>query len=101
MVVGSEGLWMALKKYKFQDNQPGTLDPDYKNHVNELVENVTSALANVGKWETIRELATETLAEGMVALGLNQVETENLKVSISNDGTKVDVQLIGDQEVYH
>lgn len=92
---------MALKKYKFQDNQPGTLDPDYKNHVNELVENVTSALANVGKWETIRELATETLAEGMVALNLNQIETENLKVSISNDGTKVDVQLIGDQEVYH
>ena len=92
---------MALKKYKFQDGQPGTLDPDYKNHVNELVENVTTALANIGKWEAIRELATETLAEGMVALNLNQVETENLKVSISNDGTKVEVQLKGDEEVYH
>tara|TARA_B100000902_G_scaffold56894_1_gene63743 strand:+ start:570 stop:875 length:306 start_codon:yes stop_codon:yes gene_type:complete len=101
MVVGSEGVWMALKKYKFQDSQPGTLDPDYKNHVNELVENVTTALANIGKWEAIRELATETLAEGMVALNLNQVETENLKVSISNDGTKVEVQLKGDEEVYH
>lgn len=92
---------MALKKYKFQDGQPGTLDPDFKNHVNELVENVTSALANIGKWETIRELATETLAEGMVGLGLNEVQTENLKVSISDDGAQVDVQLIGDQEVYH
>lgn len=92
---------MALKKYKFQDGQSGTLDPDFKNHVNELVENVTSALANVGKWETIRELATETLAEGMVGLGLNEVQTENLKVSISEDGAQVDVQLIGDQEVYH
>jgi len=92
---------VALKKYKFQDGQPGTLDPDFKNHVNELVENVTSALANIGKWETIRELATETLAEGMVGLGLNEVQTENLKVSISDDGAQVDVQLIGDQEVYH
>jgi hypothetical protein len=101
MVMGSEGLRVALKKYKFQDGQPGTLDPDFKNHVNELVENVTSALANIGKWETIRELATETLAEGMVGLGLNEVQTENLKVSISDDGAQVDVQLIGDQEVYH
>tara|TARA_R100001463_G_scaffold69050_2_gene122516 strand:- start:132 stop:437 length:306 start_codon:yes stop_codon:yes gene_type:complete len=101
MAVGSEGLWMALKKYKFQDGQPGLLDPDYRTHVNELLENLTTALANVGKWETIRELATETLAEGMVGLGLNQVETENVKVSISNDGAQVDVQLLHDQEVYH
>tara|TARA_Y100000022_G_scaffold165977_1_gene150384 strand:- start:87 stop:365 length:279 start_codon:yes stop_codon:yes gene_type:complete len=92
---------MALKKYKFQDGQPGVLNPDYKNHVNELLENLTTALANVGKWETIRELATETLAEGMVGLGLNQVETENLKVSISKDGAQVDVQLLQNQETYH
>ena len=92
---------MALKKYKFQDGQSGTLDPDYKNHVDELLENLTTALANVGKWETIQELATETLAEGMVDLGLNQVETENVKVSISNDGAQVDVQLLRNEEVYH
>ena len=94
---------MAIKDIKFQDGQPGSLEADYEKHLNNLLRNLTVALANVSKWETLREIATEALAEGMVGLGLNQVKTDNLQIDVSGDGTTVEVILLDQakEEVYH
>lgn len=94
---------MAIRDIKFQDGQPGSLEGDYKKHLDSLLRNLTVALANVGKWETLREIATEALAEGMVGLGLNQVKTDDLKIDVSDDGTTVEVTLLdqGKKEVFH
>ena len=94
---------MAIRGIKFQDGEPGSLEGDYEKHLNSLLRNLTVALANVGKWETLRELATEALAEGMVGLGLNQVKTDDLKIDVSDDGTTVEVTLLdqGKEEVFH
>ena len=70
---------MAIRDIKFQDGEPGSLEADYEKHLNNLLRNLTVALANVSKWETLREIATEALAEGMVGLGLNQVKTDDLQ----------------------
>ena len=94
---------MAIRDIKFQDGEPGSLEGDYEKHLNRLLRNLTVALANVGKWETLRELATEALAEGMVGLGLNQVKTDDLKIDVSDDGTTVEITLLdqGKEEVFH
>lgn len=94
---------MAIKQIKFQDGEPGTLEGDYEKHLNNLLRNLTVALANVGKWETLREIATEALAEGMVGLGLNQVKTDDLQIDVSDDGVTVEVRLLDQakEEVYH
>ena len=94
---------MAIRDIKFQDGEPGSLEGDYEKHLNSLLRNLTVALANVGKWETLREIATEALAEGMVGLGLNQVKTDDLKIDVSDDGTTVEVTLLdqGKEEVFH
>ena len=94
---------MAIKDIKFQDGQPGSLEADYEKHLNNLLRNLTVALANVSKWETLREIATEALAEGMVGLGLNQVKTDNLQIDVNGDGTTVEVILLDQakEEVYH
>ena len=94
---------MAIRDIKFQDGEPGSLEGDYEKHLNNLLRNLTVALANVGKWETLREIATEALAEGMVGLGLNQVKTDDLQIDVSNDGVTVEVRLLdqGKEEVYH
>ena len=94
---------MAIRGIKFQDGEPGSLEGDYEKHLNSLLRNLTVALANVGKWETLREIATEALAEGMVGLGLNQVKTDDLKIDVSDDGTTVEVTLLdqGKEEVFH
>ena len=94
---------MAIRDIKFQDGEPGSLQGDYEKHLNSLLRNLTVALANVGKWETLRELATEALAEGMVGLGLNQVKTDDLKIDVSDDGTTVEITLLdqGKEEVFH
>ena len=94
---------MAIRDIKFQDGEPGSLQGDYEKHLNSLLRNLTVALANVGKWETLREIATEALAEGMVGLGLNQVKTDDLKIDVSDDGTTVEVTLLdqGKEEVFH
>ena len=94
---------MAIRGIKFQDGEPGSLEGDYEKHLNSLLRNLTVALANVGKWETLRELATEALAEGMVGLGLNQVKTDDLKIDVSDDGTTVEITLLdqGKEEVFH
>lgn len=94
---------MAIRDIKFQDGEPGSLEGDYEKHLNSLLRNLTVALANVGKWETLRELATEALAEGMVGLGLNQVKTDDLKIDVSDDGTTVEITLLdqGKEEVFH
>ena len=57
----------------------------------------------MGKWETLREIATEALAEGMVGLGLNQVKTDDLRIDVSDDGKTVEVTLLdqGKEEVFH
>ena len=85
---------MAIRDIKFEDGEPGTLEADYEKHLNNLLRNLTVALANVGKWETLREIATEALAEGMVGLGLNQVKTDDLQIDVSGDGTTVEVRLL-------
>lgn len=94
---------MAIRDIKFADGEPGTLEGDYEKHLNNLLRNLTVALANVGKWETLREIATEALAEGMVGLGLNQVKTDDLQIDVSGDGTTVEVRLLDQakEEVYH
>ena len=94
---------MAIRNIKFQDGKPGSLEGDYEKHLDSLLRNLTVALANVGKWETLRELATEALAEGMVGLGLNQVKTDDLKIDVSDDGTTVEITLLdqGKEEVFH
>ena len=94
---------MAIKDIKFQDGQPGSLEADYETHLNNLLRTLTVALANVSKWETLREIATEALAEGMVGLGLNQVKTDNLQIDVNGDGTTVEVILLDQakEEVYH
>ena len=94
---------MAIRDIKFQDGEPGSLEGDYEKHLNSLLRNLTVALANVGKWETLREIATEALAEGMVGLGLNQVKTDDLKIDVSDDGTTVEITLLdqGKEEVFH
>jgi hypothetical protein len=103
VAVDGEGLRMAIKDIKFQDGQPGELEGDYEKHLNSLLRNLTVALANVGKWETVREIATEALAEGMVGLGLNQVKTDNLQIDVTDDGTTVEVRMLDQakEEVYH
>lgn len=85
---------MAIRDIKFQDGQPGELEGDYEKHLNSLLRNLTVALANVGKWETVREIATEALAEGMVGLGLNQVKTDDLQIDVTDDGTTVEVRML-------
>ena len=94
---------MAIRNVKFQDGEPGSLQGDYEKHLNSLLRNLTVALANVGKWETLRELATEALAEGMVGLGLNQVKTDDLQIDVSDDGITVEITLLdqGKEEVFH
>lgn len=94
---------MAIRNIKFQDGEPGSLEGDYEKHLNSLLRNLTVALANVGKWETLREIATEALAEGMVGLGLNQVKTDDLRIDVSDDGKTVEVTLLdqGKEEVFH
>ena len=94
---------MAIRGIKFQDGEPGSLEGDYEKHLTSLLRNLTVALANVGKWETLREIATEALAEGMVGLGLNQVKTDDLKIDVSDDGTTVEITLLdqGKEEVFH
>lgn len=94
---------MAIRNIKFQDGEPGSLEGDYEKHLNSLLRNLTVALANVGKWETLREIATEALAEGMVGLGLNQVKTDDLQIDVSDDGITVEVTLLdqGKEEVFH
>lgn len=94
---------MAIRDIKFTDGEPGSLEADYEKHLNNLLRNLTVALANVGKWETLREIATEALAEGMVGLGLNQVKTDNLQIDVSDDGVTVEVRLLDQakEEVYH
>ena len=94
---------MAIRNIKFQDGEPGSLEGDYEKHLNSLLRNLTVALANVGKWETLREIATEALAEGMVGLGLNQVKTDDLRIDVSDEGNTVEVTLLdqGKEEVFH
>lgn len=94
---------MAIRNIKFQDGEPGSLEGDYEKHLDSLLRNLTVALANVGKWETLREIATEALAEGMVGLGLNQVKTDDLQIDVSDDGITVEVTLLdqGKEEVFH
>lgn len=94
---------MAIRDIKFADGEPGTLEGDYEKHLNDLLRNLNVSLANVAKWETLREISTEALAEGMVGLGLNQVKTDRLQIDVSNDGTTVEVKLLDQakEEVYH
>lgn len=94
---------MAIRDIKFTDGEPGSLEGDYEKHLDSLLRNLTVALANVGKWETLREIATEALAEGMVGLGLNQVKTDDLQIDVSYDGITVEVTLLdqGKEEVFH
>ena len=95
---------MALNKFIFNDGDDSEFDEAYEKLLNEILEQLTVALANIGKWETMKDLASESLAQAMVGLEISKIETPFLEIDVEKGGTKVEVsfkQKGAEYEVYH
>ena len=104
MAVGSEGARVALNKFTFKDGDDSEFDEAYEKLINEILEQLTVALANIGKWEAMKEMASESLAQAMVGLEISKIETPFLEIDVEKGGTKVEVsfkQKDAEYEVYH
>ena len=95
---------MALNKYFFNDGDDSEFDEAYEKLLNEILEQLTVALANIGRWETMKDMASESLAQAMVGLEICKIETPFLEIDVEKGGTKVEVtfkEKNAEYEVYH
>ncbi len=95
---------MALNKFTFHDGDDSEFDEAYEKLINEILDQLTVALANIGKWEAMKEMASESLAQAMVGLEISKIETPFLKIDVAKSGKRVDVtfqEKDAEYEVYH